>query len=356
MSNKQSPTATPGGSAGATKDLWSILKDEGTAVRSTDAFESQAGSETSIVVLGAKSSGKSTIINRFLDKRETPNPTVGLDYTYGRRTRAATNAKDVAHIWELGSGSLMTRLLEVPISTGSVHTTSVIICVDLSQPADVVSTIEHFTSALGTRVEELLTGLEKRGSKRPKGLRTHAMKKYGADHPDKAVVKPIPMAWAIVGTKYDVFRDLPGDVRRVLTRYLRYMAHIHGAAFLMSSDRADEASSTRGKQLVSHFAFKTALPKTSDLTDPNKPMFDAPGADNLSDIYAGSTCKSLADIKSHMLMVLGKAGLLPNATAPGDNRSSSPSGFGVQPLQHKALSAKFAEPLIDRECSAFIQV
>jgi dynein light intermediate chain 2 len=35
-------------------------------------------------------------------KDETPNPTVALEYTFGRRTRGQGNIKDVTHIYELG--------------------------------------------------------------------------------------------------------------------------------------------------------------------------------------------------------------------------------------------------------------
>ena len=79
------------------------------------------GVENNFMFVGARGSGKSTLIHRFLDKgnvlaefigsflllildsEDTPSPTVALEYTFGRRTRGINNVKDVVHIWELGA-------------------------------------------------------------------------------------------------------------------------------------------------------------------------------------------------------------------------------------------------------------
>ncbi|KAI9159195.1 hypothetical protein H9P43_008532 [Blastocladiella emersonii ATCC 22665] len=288
------------------KDLWTIMKEEGAAVRASEGFDLQSGSETSIMFLGQKSSGKSSIIHRFLDKSDVPSATVGLEYTYGRRTRATTNVKDVSHIWDLGGGTHMTKLLQVPLTAGNVHTAAAVVCVDLSRPRELVAAMEHFVTALAMRVEEILGGLEKRGSKRPKGLRAFAAKRYGGDHPDRATLKLIPVTWALVCTKYDAFRDQPSELRRAIVRLVRYVGHVYGGTIIFTSDRADEATATRMKQLVSHYTFKTTPPK-QETTDPNRAVYLIPGSDSFEDIFANTAYKTVDDIKAQIQMLLSKS-------------------------------------------------
>ncbi|KAJ1536131.1 Ubiquitin-protein ligase E3B [Nowakowskiella sp. JEL0078] len=53
-------------------------------------------------------------------------------------------------------------------------------------PAEMLRVVEQFIGAITKRVSEILDGLEKRGSKRPKNLRQFALKKY-ADNPDRYI-------------------------------------------------------------------------------------------------------------------------------------------------------------------------
>ncbi|KAJ3374896.1 Cytoplasmic dynein 2 light intermediate chain 1 [Allomyces arbusculus] len=303
-----------------TKDLWAVLKDEYKAQQkaSEAASDAQSGHEAIVILAGGKSCGKTALINRFLEKGSDPSPppTVGLEYTYGRRTRAAANIKDVVHLWEVGGGPAGTKIVTVPLSAATVHTTAVLLCADLTRPADLASTIELYLSVLSSRIDELLAGLEKRGSKRPKGMRAFAMKKYTTaaaaaatsastssldlpsktSHPDKSRLALLPIQWALVGTRYDEFRDLPSEVRKHVARLMRYYAHIYGGALVMSSDR-DEPALAKTKQLLSHYAFKTAAPK-GECTDYNRPMYVPAGSDALSAIFAGIDATSVEDLKA----------------------------------------------------------
>ena len=49
--------------------------------------------------------------------REEPSkPTTGMEYTYGRRSKGSNMAKDVTHLWELGGGTSLAKLIEIPIT------------------------------------------------------------------------------------------------------------------------------------------------------------------------------------------------------------------------------------------------
>ena len=62
-----------------------------------------AGVESELLFVGAKNSGKSTLIHSFLMKEDTPKPTSALEYRFARRSTGEDKA--VANIWELGGGS-----------------------------------------------------------------------------------------------------------------------------------------------------------------------------------------------------------------------------------------------------------
>ena len=64
------------------------------------------GHESTVVVVGNRGAGKTTLVSRFLnpEKDDVPKPSVALEYTFGRRSGAHGDVKDVAHIWELGGG------------------------------------------------------------------------------------------------------------------------------------------------------------------------------------------------------------------------------------------------------------
>ena len=118
--------------------------------------------ESSLLIVGSKGVGKSTLIQRLLERQEPAKPTLALEYTYGRRsnqslakvcevikswarlrrnhykiTPSAVCMKDVCHIFELGGGTLSTNLLETPMSPARLDSLHVILMVDLSNPNQV---------------------------------------------------------------------------------------------------------------------------------------------------------------------------------------------------------------------------
>jgi dynein light intermediate chain 2 len=83
--------------------------------------------------VGGRDSGKSTIISRFLDKDEKPNPTIALEYTFGRKNKGQNGVKDVTHIYELGGGTFLADLIKIPINESNIHQSAYVIVIDLSK-------------------------------------------------------------------------------------------------------------------------------------------------------------------------------------------------------------------------------
>ncbi|KAI9136455.1 hypothetical protein BKA69DRAFT_1104025 [Paraphysoderma sedebokerense] len=269
------------------KDLWTLLLDQKGRDAKTVSDET-AAHETVLLVAGSKSSGKTSLLHRFLERDDTPTPTIGLEYTYGRKSRGLHNIKDITHIWELAGGNQLSDLLEIPLNESNIHTATLFIVLDLSEPSQVVPIAEHFFAKLKSRVTTILENLEKRGSKRPKGLKAFAWKKYGGEpHPDRDLISPSPIPIVIIGNKYDVFRDFEPERRKHLTRMLRYLCHLNGATLLYVSTK-DENLIMRFRHTVSHHAFRSNAPRGFS-TDYNKPVFIMAGSDAFSQIVSNAS-------------------------------------------------------------------
>lgn len=48
--------------------------------------DSQSSQERSLLILGSRGVGKTTLIHRFLDSQDSAKPTLALEYTFGRKT------------------------------------------------------------------------------------------------------------------------------------------------------------------------------------------------------------------------------------------------------------------------------
>ncbi|KAJ3414837.1 Cytoplasmic dynein 2 light intermediate chain 1 [Chytridiales sp. JEL 0842] len=259
------------------KDIWTLAKEhkerEKKNADSNTGGGSDEGLESTIVVVGNKSSGKTALINRLRGKDDPPQPTVALEYRYARSTRGTV--KDVCHIWELAGGSMLGELLDIPINESNIHTTTFVIVVDLSEPADAIKLLEVLLNRIEKRVKSVLDGLDQRGSKRPRAMKHHATKKYGNEHPDlnSDVMQISPVPIVIAGSN---------EKRKLVCKFLRYIAHTCGASLLFTSSK-EEILALKLKKLLSHHAFRSSALQECT-TDHNKPLCIMAGQDTLSQI------------------------------------------------------------------------
>lgn len=70
---------------------------------------------------------------------------------------------------------------------------------------------------------------EKKGLQLPEQLRQRAKSKLYAASPDKDMVYHSGISLVLAATKYDAFRNHDPEVKKVMARALRYVAHAHGA-------------------------------------------------------------------------------------------------------------------------------
>merc|ERR1719163_2267848 len=95
----------------------SRLTDEQRQLTAEDEFA------TDVVLLfcGMKKSGKTAIIDRFINptKEDMPKPTVALDYKFARYASDTSTSKVLAHIYDLGGDYNMDELVKMPLCAGT---------------------------------------------------------------------------------------------------------------------------------------------------------------------------------------------------------------------------------------------
>jgi dynein light intermediate chain 2 len=157
--------------------------------------------------------------------------------------------------------------------------------------------------AIRTRVEQCLKALAKSNPVKREAMSKAAAGLYPAAHPDRALVRPLGIPVLIVGTKYDQFQDLEAEQRKVISRTLRFFAHMHGASLLYLVAKDDGKRLTRFRAHLNHMLFGSTMPDTagSAVTAYTKPLVVPCGADTFEAIGrpggdAGSSSGAVAPV------------------------------------------------------------
>mmetsp|Transcript_27351 Transcript_27351/g.73958 ORF Transcript_27351/g.73958 Transcript_27351/m.73958 type:complete len:401 (-) Transcript_27351:855-2057(-) len=186
--------------------------------------------------LGGRSSGKSTLLNRFLypTRVEVPKPSEGLEYTYARKpSNYDHEKKDLAHIWEVGGSKEFAEDFAQGeagfLNPKQVTTSVVVIVVDLSDPSTVLPTLLGWLDRIKAKLAATFSKFEKKGLAFPEQLRQRAKAKLYNHNEDKDMVNHTGVPIVIAATKYDTFHGSDSEVKKVMARMLRYVAHANGA-------------------------------------------------------------------------------------------------------------------------------
>ncbi|KAL6746086.1 hypothetical protein V8C86DRAFT_2954357 [Haematococcus lacustris] len=262
-----------------------------------------------VFFVGARGSGKSTLLNRFLypSRAEVPKPSEGLEYTYARKpSNFDHERKDLAHIWEVGGSQEFAEEIalndQLFLTAKQVTTAVVVIVVDLSDPGSVLPTLLWWLEAVKRKLGATYEKFEKKGLQLPEQLRQRAKSKLYSQNEDKDAVWHSGISLVIAATKYDSFRNADPEVKKVMARTLRWLAHAHGA-FLMylgglhvlsgASDTSKDAVAERNQldsftRLTNHLIFtgleKKPVLKQQPQVDHSEPLMVPAGTDRFKDI------------------------------------------------------------------------
>ncbi|KAK5982883.1 Cytoplasmic dynein 2 light intermediate chain 1 [Trichostrongylus colubriformis] len=232
---------------------------------------------THIILCGNSQSGKSTMVNKFLDRKEEAKETIALEYIYARRTRG--NNKDICHIWELGGGTELLQLLAIPLVKENIETGSSIMVVDLTHPYELWITVERLISDLSRYAEAAIRNLDERGQSAIRSRMNYRVSEY---KDDLKMCSPFPIPLLIVGTKYDEFQNFDSEQRRKICCTLRFLAHYYGAHLVFYSCFNEQLVKV-GRGLFSHLAFDTSISK-GKVDDHNRPLYIVSGTDSFESI------------------------------------------------------------------------
>lgn len=154
------------------------------------------------ILFDKKFKGKTTIINNFLDRSETLKPTLALEYSFGRRNAGPQGIqKQICNVWELGSLSNSTSLMNVPIKSQGFDNFSAIVVLNLLYPDRLWGDLEAALNGLKETISshsnaEAFSKWHKASEKR-----------VGLNHPDLKTLDLFPFPVVIIGGYYDKFQD-----------------------------------------------------------------------------------------------------------------------------------------------------
>ncbi|XP_037071926.1 cytoplasmic dynein 2 light intermediate chain 1-like [Pollicipes pollicipes] len=251
--------------------------------------------ETTLLFVGGKQAGKSSIIHKFLDREEAPKKTLGLEYSYGRKAGKSV-LKDVCHIWELGGGTTYTPLLETPLEAERLPTVAIFLVIDLNKPQSMWFTLETMLQVLRENLDTEIGSGVGREMKLKERLKRATDLRVPPDHQDYAQMRPFPVPLIIFGSHYDAFQDWDPEKKKLVCRTLRYVAHVNGASLQFFSS-TDSALVKKAKELIGQYAFG-GVTSGQLAQDYNKPLLVPAGADSLAGILGVGADASQSAVKN----------------------------------------------------------
>ncbi|NXF47949.1 DC2L1 protein, partial [Oceanites oceanicus] len=243
--------------------------------------------EKSILFMGNKNGGKTTIILRCLEREEIPKPTLALEYTFGRRARRHNTPKDIAHFWELGGGTSLLELIRIPITSNNIRSFAVVLVLDLSKPNELWTTMEKLLQVTRNHVKKILTKLEKTNPEVATEIKQRMQNNLQRDHPFIQKMKSSScniFFWFLFLTyvfQYQLFQEFDSETRKIISKTLRFVSHYYGASLVFTSK--SEALLLKARVLINHLAFGYDKSKSVSV-DHSKPLFIPAGLDSLSQI------------------------------------------------------------------------
>ncbi|XP_076624286.1 cytoplasmic dynein 2 light intermediate chain 1 isoform X1 [Colletes latitarsis] len=300
--------------------FWEEEKEE---QRTTDPNRTH---ERSIITVGSKGVGKTTMLYRFLEKDEAPKPTITMNYSFGRKAGKSL-VKNTVHVWDTGditSSVIAAAMVGASLTHSPIHET-VLMMLDLTQPEILWSSIEETLSVLRNAIK---MSYDDKTIQMLKECRIKELKKSLEKEVD-----PFPVKLCIIGGKYDQFKDLNMDKKELIGKTLRAVAHVLGAGLYYHSSK-DKVLLRRTKDLLSHYGFGTQLPD-GKCTDFEKPLAIPAGSDSFSSI-------DLQFPRTRPLAILDTIKQIYVSRIPQVSRSNDII------LEDLSNDPNFNEPIIDR--------
>ncbi|KAM4607435.1 cytoplasmic dynein 2 light intermediate chain 1 [Polymixia lowei] len=321
--------------------LWELAAAEVEKGRTEEDGE-PAVSERTVFLMGSKTGGKTSILLRCLDRDEPTKPTLALEYTFGRRARGHNTPKDIAHLWELGGGTSLSELVQIPITPLNIRSLSVILVLDLSEPNVLWGTMEKLLQAAQTQVEKAFSQAQQTEKSQAKAKHQTSIhpsaRVLPKDYPDRELLSPFAVPLLIIGSKYDIFQEFDSEKRKAVSKTLRFVSHHYAASLIFTSVKMESLMS-KTKSYFNHLAF--GLDRGKSLScDYTKPLIIPAGSDSFSQI--GSPPTTNVDVGSiHAKNPLDLWKKVYESVFPSESTSE------FRELKDPAKDPQYSEPQID---------
>jgi dynein light intermediate chain 2 len=249
---RQKPVVDPN------KDLWANIQANVKDV-------AEIVTDQTVLFVGARHCGKTSIINRLNGNTAAAKPTTALEYSYGKREER--NQTSIAHFWELAQGAELAQLAEVVLTPETIHQCVACVVVDCNDLATAFQTATSWLKRIDRRVQDIFQKMRAKSSNTPDKMLGRMRKRIGEDHPDLAQMRISGVPTVLVCSRLDLLKD--DTVRsKLLVKTMRFIAHLHGAALIFTSEHEREAGKLRA--LLSHLIFQVPLDAKLINTDPEK--------------------------------------------------------------------------------------
>lgn len=242
----------------ANKDLWSNIQ-----ANVKDVAESS--NDQTVLIVGSRHCGKSSLINRLNGNTASTKPTTALEYSYGKREER--NQTSIAHFWELAQGAELAQLADVVLTPETIHQCVVCVVLDCNDLGTAFQTANTWLKRIDRRVQDIFTKMRAKGSNTPDKMMARMKKRIGDDHPDLSHLRISGVPTILICSRMDMLKE--DTVRnKLLVRTMRFLAHIHGASLIFTSENEREAAKLRA--ILSHMIFQIPLDAKNINFDPEK--------------------------------------------------------------------------------------
>ena len=190
-----------------------------------------------LIIIGPKSSGKSTIFN-FLSTGEASSnnfiPTSGINYGFMRYQKSKNkSSKKIVNIYEIGNGIENLNLIKTIINNKNIENTIFFLIFDFADPQNILSEIFKFMKELKNILTESIEN----------DILNEIIKFKDSQYSKYQKAKEVnlfPANLYLIGNKYDILEKIDAEKIKWVGLTLRYFSYINGVNLIFYSNFSEK--------------------------------------------------------------------------------------------------------------------
>ena len=190
-----------------------------------------------LIIIGPKSSGKSTIFN-FLSTGEASSnnfiPTSGINYGFMRYQKSKNkSSKKIVNIYEIGNGLENLNLIKTIINNKNIENTIFFLILDFADPQNILNEIFKFMKELKNILTESIEN----------DILNEIIKFKDSQYSKYQKAKEVnlfPANLYLIGNKYDILEKIDAEKIKWVGLTLRYFSYINGVNLIFYSNFSEK--------------------------------------------------------------------------------------------------------------------